>query len=108
MHFLAKISIPADAGNKFIVSKDFNQKMDELIAGLKPEASYFCIADGNRTIFALINMDNSSDIPRLVEPFWLTMNASVEFFPAMTQAEFSKAGPGLKQAVEKFGKPMTT
>lgn len=107
MHFLAKIAIPAEAGNKFISNKNFNEKMDELISGLKPEAAYFCAMDGQRTILALINVDSSADIPRLAEPFWLSMNANVDFIPAMTQAEFGKAMPGIKQSVEKFGKPMT-
>lgn len=105
MHFLAKISIPHEAGNKFIGGKDFNQKMDSLMANLKPESTYFGIANGKRTIFALINVDSSVDIPRLIEPFWLSMSADVDLIPTMTQQEFGKAMPGIKQSVEKFYQP---
>ncbi|MEK2646036.1 DUF3303 family protein [Bdellovibrio sp. BCCA] len=108
MHFLAKITIPTEGGNKFVSSKNFNERMDDLMSGLKPEAAYFCVADGHRTIFALVNLDSAADIPRAIEPFWLAMGANVDLIPAMTQAEFGKAMPGLKQSVEKYGKSMTT
>jgi hypothetical protein len=105
MHFLTRIAIPNESGNKFIGSKDFSEKMDSLISNMKPEASYFCIANGKRTIYTLINVESSADLPKMVEPFWLTMNAEVEFIPAMTQQEFGKAMPGIKQSVDKYYKP---
>ncbi|MDG0816502.1 hypothetical protein [Bdellovibrio svalbardensis] len=105
MHFLTKISIPNEAGNKFISSKDFNQKMDGLISNLKPEATYFCVENGVRTIFAFVNIENSYEIPAKAEPFWLAMSANVEFIPAMNAQDFSKAAAGIKQSVEKYAHP---
>lgn len=108
MHFLARITIPNESGNKFIGAKDFSEKMDGLMANLKPEASYFCIDHGKRTIYSLINVDSSADIPKMIEPLWLSFNADVEFIPAMTQQEFGKALPGIKQSVDKYYKPEST
>jgi hypothetical protein len=107
MHFLAKIAIPTESGNKFVSGKDFNQKMDTLMSELKPEAAYFCIENGMRTIFAVVNMDGGHEFAAKAEPFWLALNANIEFMPAMTAQEFSKAAPSIKQSVEKYSLPQT-
>ena len=36
------------------------------------------------------------------EPLWLSLKANIEAIPAMNQAEFAKALPGISRAVERY------
>lgn len=47
-------------------------------------------------------MSDASQIPALAEPFFLSMNASVEMYPAMTPEDLMKAGPSIEAAVKKY------
>ena len=70
---------------------------------LKPEAAYFAEYDGQRAAFLFIHLDDASEIPAVAEPWFLAFNAVVEFQPAMSADDLFKAGPGIEQAIEKYG-----
>jgi hypothetical protein len=48
-------------------------------------------------------MKDASDIPRIAEPWFLAMNASIEAIPAMIPEDLQKAAPAIEQAVKTFG-----
>ena len=47
-------------------------------------------------------MNDASEIPRIAEPWFLALNASVEATPAMVAADLQKAGPDIERAVKSF------
>jgi hypothetical protein len=49
-------------------------------------------------------MEDASQIPAIAEPWFLAVNASVEFQPVMVMEDLLKAGPSIEKAVKKFGK----
>ena len=51
----------------------------------------------------MVNITDSSEIPRLVEPFFLAFNASVECFPVMVPEDLIAAGPDIGATVQKYG-----
>ncbi|WP_232248537.1 hypothetical protein [Streptacidiphilus rugosus] len=61
---------------------------------LHPEAAYFGAKDGCRTAFIVFDLKETSDIPKIVEPFFMKLGAKVEFIPVMNfedvQAGLSK------------------
>jgi hypothetical protein len=69
----------------------------------KPEAAYFVAEGGRRTGILIIDMKDASDIPRIAEPWFLALNASVEATPAMIPEDLQKAAPAIEQAVKTFG-----
>ncbi len=73
---------------------EINKTLDELI---KPEAQYFCTEGGTRTGYVFFDLADSSDIPRIAEPLFQELNATVEFFPAMIAAQL-EAGLGKASA----------
>ena len=65
---------------------------------IKPEAANFTALNGCRGGVLVVDMKDSSDIPKLAEPWFLTFNATVEFQPTMTPEDLGRAG------LEELGK----
>ena len=103
MRFLLKVTIPTEAGNAGIKSGNLMKVVQSTLQQLKPEAAYFTEIDGKRTGFIVTDLENPSQIPAVAEPFFLGLNATVEFHPAMTAEDLMKAGPGIEQAVKTYG-----
>ena len=56
----------------------------------RPEAAYFFPRKGQRATLFIVNVDDPSKIPALVEPFFVGLNAEVELTPAMTFEDLKK------------------
>jgi hypothetical protein len=69
----------------------------------KPEAAYFIAEGGRRTGILIIDMTDASDLPRIAEPWFLALNASIEATPAMIPEDLEKAAPAIEHAVKTFG-----
>ena len=68
--------------------------MQSTLEALQPEAAYFGPTDGTRGGYWVINIDEASEIPSKVEPFFQELGASVELIPVMTPEAL---GAGLQQ-----------
>ena len=102
MRFLIKVSIPVEAGND-AARKGFDV-IPSILEEQKPEAAYFVVAaDGQRTALFIVNMDDPSELPKIAEPWFLALNASIEATPAMVAEDLQKAGPSIEAAVQKYG-----
>ena len=51
MRFLVKAEIPIEAGNAMIRDPHFPKQIEEILADIKPEAVYFTLDGGQRTIY---------------------------------------------------------
>jgi len=78
MRFIVRVKIPTEAGNKNIQDPKFIQTLEEYINKVKPEASYFFEADGDRVSAFVVNMDSAEMIPAVAEPLFQGMNDNVE------------------------------
>ena len=85
MKFLVRATMPVEAGNALVRNPNFGKIMQDVLADLKPEAVYYAVERGQRTIYFVVNFADASEIPRIVEPLWLTMKADIDFIPAMDQ-----------------------
>jgi hypothetical protein len=63
---------------------------------------YFADDNGQRTAFIFLDMQDASQIPAIVEPWMLALNARVEMHPVMVPEDLMQAGPAFQQAVEKY------
>jgi hypothetical protein len=102
MRFLVKVSFPVEAGNA-AAKKDGFKVIQTILEQQKPEAAYFIAEAGRRTGILIIDIKDASDIPRIAEPWFLALNASVEATPAMVPADLQKAAPAIADAVKTFG-----
>jgi hypothetical protein len=104
MRCLLKATLPVAEANAAIVDGTLGKTIESILNDLKPEAAYFAAENGARTAFIFFNLENSSQIPAVAEPWFLAFNAEVEFHPAMNLADLKNAGPGMESAVRKYGK----
>ena len=104
MKYIMKIRIPQKRGNEALSDPQFGHKMNDLLAEIKAEAAYFTTIDGQRGAFVIINMNDASEIPAIAEPFFLWLDADIEFYPLMRPEDLAKAGISIGAAVKKWGK----
>jgi len=102
MRFLMKVSFPVEAGNAS-AKKDGFKAIQEILQQQKPEAAYFLPVEGKRTGLLIVNFDDASQMAAFAEPWFLALNASVDFTPVMSPADLQKAGPAIEQAVKVYG-----
>src|SRR5437762_13718431 len=101
MRFLIKVSIPVEAGNA--AAKDGFKVIQTILEQQRPEAAYFIADGGRRTGILIMNIAEPADIPRIAEPWFLALNASIEATPAMIPEDLQKAAPAIEQAVKAVG-----
>jgi hypothetical protein len=101
MHFIIRATIPVSAGNK-LVRTNLQDTMDKLLGDVRPDAVYFAIEKGQRTLYLIASAEKGAEMIRLAEPLWLSLEADVDVIPAMDAADFAEAGPTLGQLVAKY------
>jgi hypothetical protein len=83
MRTLLRVSMHTETANAAIKDGSLPKMMQSALEALKPEAAYFTSQDGRRTAFIVFDLQNASDIPSIAEPFFMGLNASVDFSPCM-------------------------
>lgn len=102
MRCLLKAVMPVETGNAAIADGSLPKTLESILSDLKPEAAYFAEEDGKRTGYIFFDLKDAAQIPAVAEPWFLALNAHVEFHPVMIFDDFKKAGPAIEQAVKKY------
>jgi hypothetical protein len=105
MRMLLRVSIPVETGNAAAKAGTLGSTMEKILADLKPEAAYFMADDnGNRSGSIVFDLQDTSQIPAIAEPWFLAFNAKVSLRPVMTPQDLAKGSPGIAKAVKQYGK----
>jgi hypothetical protein len=83
MRFLVKVKPDLEQTNKSIVQGTFEERMQQVLSHIKPEAAYFFEEDGYRTAMFVVDIQKASEIPKVAEPFFHGMGAQVHLHPVM-------------------------
>ena len=102
MRFLLKVNIPVEAGNSAAKAGKLGSTIQSILEELKPEAVYFLDDNGQRTALVFLDMQDTSQIPRIAEPWMLAFNASIEMHPVMVPSDLAKASNDIEAAVNKY------
>ncbi|KKD03949.1 DUF3303 family protein [Streptomyces sp. WM6386] len=94
MRVMLKATLDTDKANEALASGKMQELLAETLEHIKPEAAYFGPEGGRRTCFLVFDMQDSSDLPPIGEPFFSHLNAQVEVFPIMNSEDLKK---GLSQ-----------
>ena len=94
MRFLVKVSFPVEAGNA-AAKKDGFKVIRTILEQQKLEAAYFIAEGGRRTGILILNMNDASELPRIAEPWFPALNASIEATPAMIPEDPQRAAPAI-------------
>jgi hypothetical protein len=96
MRVLLTAEMDTQKGNQAIKDKRLPEIMRAALGALQPEAAYFGAKDGRRTAFIVFDLKDVADIPSVAEPFFMELDAKVEFIPVMNfddvQAGLGKVG----------------
>lgn len=90
MRTMARISIPAEPGNRAITNGTIGKLMQNAAERWHPEAMYFTSVDGRRCAFLVFDLPDASDIPAFAEPFFHELEADVELSPAMNTEDLQR------------------
>ena len=102
MRFMLTFRIPPEKGNAMIKDGTLDQTLRSILEELEPEAAYFTPIEGARAGYLFINMDDASQIPPMVEPLFIGLDATVQIHPVMVPEDLQKAGLAMEQAVQKY------
>jgi hypothetical protein len=94
MRVLLKASMDTEKANEAIRNGTLAKLIQESVEQIKPEAAYFTAEDGQRTAFLVFDMQDSSQMPVLSEPFFLNLGAKISYTPIMNLEDVQK---GLSQ-----------
>jgi hypothetical protein len=99
MRMLLKVSIPVETGNAAVANGSLGTTIQRILADMKPEAAYFTEDNGQRAGYIFFDMQDSSQLPAVAEPWFLAFNASLTVRPAMNLDDLAKASPAMQRAV---------
>jgi hypothetical protein len=104
VRMLMTVSMSTEKANGAIRNGTLGSTIEKILAQVKPEAAYFMASDaGERTGLIFLDMQESSQIPALAEPWFLAFDAKVTLRPVMNPGDLAAAWPGIEQAVKEFG-----
>ena len=103
MKFLMKVRFPNEIGNERLRDPQFGSKMQEVLKEVKAEATYFTTINGSRGFYAVVNMTDASQMPAIAEPFFVWLQAEIDFLPVMTIEDLGKATNAIEAAFKKWG-----
>jgi hypothetical protein len=92
MKILMNVKIPHQQFNAAVKDGSVGAKLNQILEASKPEAVYFTEQSGHRGAVMVVDVPDSSKIPALAEPWFLTFQADVEFRIAMTPDDLKNAG----------------
>gem|GEM_PF-59184 len=101
MRCIVECWIPAEEGNRSVLDGTLPAKIKNYIDAVKPEAVYFTIRDGQRTMLAVVNVPSEDKMVAMMEPLWLDWNASVVLTPVMTLADLQKTGKDMEKLAKE-------
>jgi hypothetical protein len=87
---MMKVHIPVEKGNQAIRDGRMSKIVEKMMDDLHPEAAYFAADHGQRTMFVVFDLADSSRIPVSGEPFLLDLDAEIEFTPVMNAEDLQR------------------
>ena len=103
MRCMLTFRIPPEEGNAAMKDGSFMSAFQSVMEELQPEAAYFAPIEGARGGYVVVNMEDASQIPAIVEPLFLGLGATVQIQPVFTPDDMPRITEGVEQARQKYG-----
>ena len=81
MRMMLRFTLPVEKSNAAINDGSLARTMESILSKLRPEAAYFTPLDGKRGGMIFFDMAEPSQIIEVVEPLFLSLNATTEVVP---------------------------
>jgi len=92
MKFFVNVVMPNGKFNAAVRDGSVGSKIHAILESIKPESAYFSEFDGRRNLMLIVDLADSSKLPTVAEPFFLTFDAEVHFKPVMSPEDLGRAG----------------
>jgi len=102
MRFFVRVLWDTDKGNELARKGTLGSTVKSILEQTKPEVAFFPAAKGHRSTYMIVNLVDASDMPAVAEPWFLALNATVEFEPVMRPEDLAKAEPAIARAAASF------
>ncbi|WP_327132201.1 hypothetical protein OG311_14825 [Streptomyces sp. NBC_01343] len=96
MRVMLRAHIDTQAGNEATRAGTMPRAMKKLMEKVKPEAAYFGPSEGVRSCWIVFDMQDSAEMPALLEGLFMELNAEIEISPVMNAEDLAK-GPSQMQ-----------
>ena len=90
MRTLLRVTLDTEAGNRAILDGSLPKIVGQFVEKTKPEAAYFGPHNGKRCATFVFDMHDSSQLPALVEPFFVQLGADIDISPVMNLEDLQK------------------
>lgn len=90
MRVMLRARLDTQISNEAIKNGTLPELMRSVAEQIKPEAAYFGPSDGGRAATFVFDMQDSSQMPSIAEPFFLQLGAEVEIYPVMNAEDLRK------------------
>ncbi len=91
MKFILNVTIPNLEFNAAVKDGSAGEKLGKIMDSIEPEAVYFTNHEGQRGVTMIVNLEDSSGLPRIAEPWFLTFNAKLDIKLAMSPEDLAKS-----------------
>ena len=98
MRMLLDVPLPQEPFNTLVRQGSAGKTLQKILEATKPQAVYFTEQDGHRGAILVVDVKDSSAIPALAEPWYLSFNAQCKLRIAMTPEDLARSG------LEQLGK----
>ena len=90
MRTMLTAAFDVEAGNKAISDGSLQKIMETVMSKITPEATYFTTTNGERTMYVIFDMKDTSEIPAICEPLFMNLKAKVDIKPVMNQEDLQR------------------
>ena len=89
---LLELRFPHEPFNTKVQNGTAGPLMKRILDEIKPEAVYWTEREGHRAGILIVNIDESSEVPALAEPWFLNFNADCQLRIVMSPEDLERAG----------------
>lgn len=90
MRVMLRAHMDTAATNEGIKTGSLPQAMKTLMEKVKPEAAYFGLHEGVRSCWIVFDLQDSAQMPPLMEDLFLQFNAEIDVAPVMNAEELAR------------------
>ncbi|RMF34280.1 MAG: hypothetical protein D6754_15275 [Alphaproteobacteria bacterium] len=87
---MMRAHLDVGASNLAIRNGSLKGIIERVFAVAKPEAAYFFVESGHRTMLAVLDIADPSLIPQIAEPLFQDLDADVTILPVMISPELEQ------------------
>ena len=102
MRCMLTFRVPPGEGNAAMKDGTLMPAFQSIMEELQPEAAYFTGVEGARGGYLIVNMDDASQLPAMVEPLFLGLGATVQIQPVFTLDDMPRVTEAVEQARQKY------